>query len=261
MRHPRGFTPGFTLIELLVVISIIALLIGILLPALSAARKSAQLTTCGGNLHQLGVAITAYSADFNMEIPVGPETPHVFFGTPRKQVATTYAWVGSDGTNTYDGLGVLLSHYLDATEALFCPSDDTRDPVEELANIEAKGSTDGFTSYLYRQLDQAEHTRIENMGKNDAGNKASMLVIDMNSLGTLHPSLLRTNHQNEQVNILYRGGHVLQFANTNDVFTMDQASADATFFAPATAQRRIDQIVVNADFAETGDPQQAPTLP
>jgi prepilin-type processing-associated H-X9-DG protein len=60
--RPRGFT-GFTLVELLVVIGIIALLIGILLPALSKARQAGNRTQCLANIRSLAVAQMAYAAE------------------------------------------------------------------------------------------------------------------------------------------------------------------------------------------------------
>src|SRR5207237_1032788 len=54
---------GFTLVELLIVIAIIAVLIGLLLPAMARARSSAQTTQCLSNLRQLAVAAAGYVAE------------------------------------------------------------------------------------------------------------------------------------------------------------------------------------------------------
>jgi prepilin-type N-terminal cleavage/methylation domain-containing protein len=62
MKQPRRY--GFTIIELLVVVSIIALLIGILLPAISKARDQARLTMSQANLRNLAAALDAYSSEF-----------------------------------------------------------------------------------------------------------------------------------------------------------------------------------------------------
>jgi prepilin-type N-terminal cleavage/methylation domain-containing protein/prepilin-type processing-associated H-X9-DG protein len=62
---------AFTLVELLVVIAIIALLMGILLPALNAARKQAYATVCKSNLRQIGIAAGFYTEAWNYFIPRG----------------------------------------------------------------------------------------------------------------------------------------------------------------------------------------------
>ena len=57
-------THGFTIVELLVVVSIIALLIAILLPAIGKARDAARQTQSAGNLRNLAVANNTYAADW-----------------------------------------------------------------------------------------------------------------------------------------------------------------------------------------------------
>ena len=100
--------PAFTLIELLVVISIIALLIAILLPALSKARDSAQVSQCLSNHKQVSAAVVAMAVDQG-EFPIHPR-----HGNQVMNMTT--------GGNNLD-VRKEYEAYLGTHEAFYCPSD------------------------------------------------------------------------------------------------------------------------------------------
>ncbi|MBN1435821.1 MAG: type II secretion system protein [Sedimentisphaerales bacterium] len=147
---------AFTLIELLVVVSIIALLVSILLPALSKAREQAKRTVCGVNVKQLATATLTYASDSEDWL-----MPHVSDAACAfaSYAVVTYGgqpswWFGysTDGIGTPDTNpdywderpGGLFPEYASSDGILFCPSD-------RLHNYSGNQVDDeGYISYIYR---------------------------------------------------------------------------------------------------------------
>lgn len=75
---------GFTLVELLVVVSIIALLIAMLLPAIERARHTARLLMCASNLRQIGVGLMTYVSEWGEYPPPGHVSVYIIWenGSP-----------------------------------------------------------------------------------------------------------------------------------------------------------------------------------
>ncbi|QQE13249.1 DUF1559 domain-containing protein [Planctomycetota bacterium] len=109
---------GFTLIELLVVISIIALLIGILLPALGAARDSARQMACLSNLKQVSIATYTYTTTNDGYFPPYSETLY------NNAKTSGIPYLSGNDKNSLSWAG-LVSYLQDLDYNTFgCPCDD-----------------------------------------------------------------------------------------------------------------------------------------
>ena len=131
----RNSQRNFTLIELLVVIAIIAILAGMLLPALAQARNKAKAISCVSNLKQLGTALINYTGDFD---------GHFVLGAPGSDNLTR--WFGtrkntSDAFNPTDGpLGSYFGNNADVKQ---CPVS---------ADLDLNGYESGCGGYGYNDF-------------------------------------------------------------------------------------------------------------
>jgi len=139
-----GFKRGFTLIELLIVIAIIGLLIAILLPALGAARKTAEGLKCQNNLRQLLVAAKIYSTDCPDYLPF-PNSATMEAGGMWNGPGWLYRYPNNSLPEHVQG-GALW-YYLNNESVYRCPGDIgpwTVGPVQNLSSYIMSTAVRGF---------------------------------------------------------------------------------------------------------------------
>ncbi len=187
----RSAAVGFTLIELLVTISIIAVLLGIVLPVYPRVRDASRKAACAANLHGIAQGFEIYRNDHKQTFPSARALPP--------------PWLSGD---TDPPLNVAMAGYIEAAEAWRCPGDPILFdfPYTDEAGVER---TSGM-SYDYRSdlsgltFDQSRYARF-----GLTQNLVSLVGdADGDTFETQDGELVTVDFFHQRRNVLFTDGHI-----------------------------------------------------
>lgn len=144
---------GFTLLDVLVSMAVIAVLIGLMLPALTAIRETSRKVVCSSNIRQLGLSTAMYADDYKGQLPHSAYyekslqyNQDPFEGADKLMMARI-----GDASNKWDGLGILFGRqYCSAAQVYYCPSHKSRHTYEFYKNGWHGAQEDVFTNFQFR---------------------------------------------------------------------------------------------------------------